>query len=201
MFGLFRKVPRKKIDFVIVGLGNPGVEYEGTRHNVGFEILLEFARQGEFPIFKKLGNALVSEKAISEGHVLLVLPQTFMNLSGEIFEKLNKKYDYELPACLLVVHDDMDLPLGVIRYRAKGSSGGHNGLKSIEACLGTQEYNRIKFGIGRNEIGVIDHVLGKWNEEERNVLSGRINEAVQSLFFWLRNLDKRELINSSYNRN
>jgi len=145
-------------------------------------------------------NMLISKKQLPEGLVLLVLPQTYMNSSGEVLRNLSSQYEFTKED-LLVVHDDMDLPLGELRYRVKGSSGGHNGLKSIESCLGTSDYDRLKFGIGRGKVAVLEYVLGRWSEEERLVIDKRIEEAARALLFWVQNKDKRELINSSFNRN
>jgi PTH1 family peptidyl-tRNA hydrolase len=200
MFRFFRKPSKSRVDFVIVGLGNPGLKYEGTRHNIGFDLLRRFSEQQGFQKFKALGNAMVCEKAMPMGVVLLVLPQTFMNASGEVFGNLSDKYDFQTKD-LLVVSDDMDLKLGELRFREKGSSGGHNGLKSIEAALGTNEYQRLKFGIGRKGESVLDFVLGHWGEEEKSIVTERVDIAVGSLLFWIQNKDKRELINSSFNRN
>lgn len=200
LFLFSRKQAKARLDFLVIGLGNPGEKYEGTRHNIGFEVVQKFLVEGQFPPLKVFGNMLVSEKKTPEGLVLLVLPQTYMNDSGEVFKSLAFKYEFAKEE-VLVVHDDMDLPLGELRYRMKGSSGGHNGLKSIEACLGTSEYGRLKFGIGRGKVAVLEHVLGHWNEEERLVVDKKIEEAVKALLFWVQNKDKRELINSSFNRN
>lgn len=198
---LFSRKPAKtRLGYIIIGLGNPGEKYEGTRHNIGFDVVQKFLMLGEFSQFKFFGNMLISEKKMPEGVVLLVLPQTYMNVSGEIFKKLSEKYEFTKEA-VLVVHDDMDLPLGELRYRVKGSSGGHNGLKSIEAGLGTSEYERLKFGIGRGKMAVLEFVLGRWSVEERLVVDNRLEEAAKALLFWVQNKDKRELINSSFNRN
>ena len=200
MFRFFRKASKTRLSFVVIGLGNPGLKYKGTRHNIGFDILERFSKLNGFPEFKTLGNAMVSEKSIPEGVVLLVLPQTYMNASGEVFEKLSDKYEFQKED-VLVVHDDLDLALGELRYRESGSSGGHNGLKSIEAALGTRDYSRLKFGIGRGSEAVLDYVLGQWREEEKSVVIERVDSATKGLLFWLQNKEKRELINSSFNRN
>ena len=200
MFRFFRKPSKIRLDFLVIGLGNPGLQYDGTRHNIGFDIVQRFSRQNGFPKFKVIGNALVSEKRMPVGVVLLVLPQTFMNASGEVFKNLSDWYEYQKED-LVIIHDDMDLSLGGLRFREKGSSGGHNGLKSIEAFLGTNEYQRIKFGIGRGGESVLDFVLGHWVDDEKPVVTERVEAAVSSLLFWLQNKDKRELINSFFNRN
>lgn len=195
-----RKSAKTQLGYLVVGLGNPGEKYEGTRHNIGFEIVQKFLVQSEFPQFKFFGKMLISEKKMPEGVVLLVLPQTYMNGSGEVFKKLSDRYEFTKEE-VLVVHDDMDLPLGELRYRVKGSSGGHNGLKSIEAGLGTSEYARLKFGIGRGKVAVLEYVLGRWSGEERLVVEDKLEKAAKALLFWVQNKDKRELINSSFNRN
>ena len=200
MFRFFRKASKTRLGFLVIGLGNPGEKYEGTRHNIGFDILVRFSKLNDFPKFKKLGNALVSEKVLPEGVVLLVLSQTYMNASGEVLGNLSGKYEFQRED-LLVVHDDLDLALGELRYRGSGSSGGHNGLKSMESALGTKDYSRLKFGIGRGSETVLEYVLGRWRVEEKNEVEERVDTAAKCLLFWIQNKDKRELINSSFNRN
>jgi len=199
-FLFFQKRKKTRLDFLVIGLGNPGEKYEGTRHNIGFDVVLRLLADKEFSSLVVFDNMLISKKQLPEGLVLLVLPQTYMNSSGEVLRNLASRYEFTKED-LLVVHDDMDLPLGELRYRVKGSSGGHNGLKSIEACLGTSDYDRLKFGIGRGKVAVLEYVLGRWSEEERLVIDKRIEEAARALLFWVQNKDKRELINSSFNRN
>jgi len=199
-FLFFPKLKKTRLDFLVIGLGNPGEKYEGTRHNIGFDVVLRLLAEKEFSPLVVFDNMLISKKQLPEGLVLLVLPQTYMNSSGEVLRNLSSQYEFTKED-LLVVHDDMDLPLGELRYRVKGSSGGHNGLKSIESCLGTSDYDRLKFGIGRGKVAVLEYVLGRWSEEERLVIDKRIEEAARALLFWVQNKDKRELINSSFNRN
>ncbi|PSR28807.1 peptidyl-tRNA hydrolase, PTH1 family [Sulfobacillus thermosulfidooxidans DSM 9293] len=160
----------------IVGLGNPGLDYAKTRHNAGFLALDRLAaRRGGHFVRNRFG--LVSKW----GNIILLKPLTFMNLSGEAVGALAKFY--KLPAqSILVISDDLDLPLGKIRVRAHGSSGGHNGLKSITHVLGTDQFPRIKIGISRppEHVEVIDWVLGRFSREEWKVLDGVLDEVAEA---------------------
>jgi PTH1 family peptidyl-tRNA hydrolase len=170
----------------VVGLGNPGAEYSGTRHNVGFAVLDEVARQAGCSFKKKWRfDALVAEWAAASGKVLLAKPQTFMNRSGTAVGAL-LKWRKILPAELLVVVDDADLPLGELRMRPGGGTGGHNGLRSITESLGgAEEFMRLRVGIGRSDRpgqDITDHVLGEFRAAERPVAEqavARGAEAVQ----------------------
>ncbi len=160
--------------FLYVGLGNPGEKYQDTRHNIGFKTLDFFAKEsGVFFSEDKLG-ALTSVKYKART-LYLLKPNTFMNLSGKAVrywkQELKIKDDN-----LLVITDDLSLDFGTIRIRKKGSHGGHNGLKDIEATLQTSKYARLRFGIGKNfaKGQQVDYVLGEWLEEEKRVLSERL---------------------------
>lgn len=131
---------------LICGLGNPGPKYEKTRHNVGFRVLDAYAEQEEFPPFEERGKALVSEKGSGSAKVILMKPLTFMNLSGVAVQELIQFYKIDLKD-LLVIYDDVDLPLGTLRYREKGSAGTHNGMKSIVETLATLDFPRLRIGI------------------------------------------------------
>lgn len=135
-----------KINWVVVGLGNPGADYEQTRHNLGFTLVERIAKEANSQIKREECRALIGRAEIAGKTVELVKPQTFMNLSGESLACLLKKPERSIRK-LIVVSDDLALPLGRIRLRAKGSDGGHNGLKSIAACAKTQEYIRLRIGI------------------------------------------------------
>lgn len=162
---------------LIVGLGNPGREYENTRHNIGFTIIDRFAKENSFSEFKDKFQGLISEKNINGEKVLLLKPQTYMNLSGNSivqvvnFYKINPKED------LIVIYDDMDLELGRIRVKPKGSSGGHNGIKSIISCVG-EEFLRIKCGIGKiqNKAETVNFVLGRFRKEEEELVEEMIKK-------------------------
>jgi len=159
-------------DFLIVGLGNPGREYDATRHNVGFCVLDRLAAGANVKIDRAKFSALTCLARIGGKKVLLMKPQTFMNLSGQAVRQAADFY--KLPAeCVIVVHDDIDLPVGRIRVRPTGSAGGHNGLKSIIACLGTQDFLRVKVGVGAKpnpEYDLADWVLSRFSAQEKKLL-------------------------------
>ncbi len=160
----------------IVGLGNPGLDYAKTRHNVGFMVLDRLAeRKGGFFVRNRFG--LLSKW----GGIFLLKPLTYMNLSGEAVGALTQFYKLD-PASILVVSDDVDLPLGKIRVRARGSSGGHNGLKSITQALGTDQFPRIKVGISRppDPERMIDWVLGRFTRDEWKILDDGLEHAVEA---------------------
>ncbi len=165
---------------MVVGLGNPGKQYEKTRHNIGFEILdiLAADRNWSWEVEKKW-KALVARQG---SDLVLVKPQTFMNLSGEAVAKIARFFKVE-PSEVLVVYDDVDLPLGKLRFRKSGSAGGHNGIKSIIQCLGGDGFPRLKFGIGHSGGGrkMIGHVLGKFSEDEQNELEKNMARATEGV--------------------
>ncbi len=163
---------------LIVGLGNPGQQYEGTRHNLGFAILDEWILQeGLSFVTQRKQQALVAKS----GALILAKPQTFMNLSGRSVQSLVRFYQVPLSQ-ILVVYDDKDLELGKLRFKQKGSAGGHNGMKSIMQSLGSQEINRLKLGIGGvDKSSVTGHVLGKFSSQEQEVLPAFFDEAKQAI--------------------
>lgn len=166
---------------LIVGLGNPGRKYEATRHNAGFIALDLIADKFNIDIDKEKMKALVGEGNIRGEKVILVKPQTFMNLSGEAVGAVARWYKIE-PEDILVIYDDMDLDLGRIRIRKKGSAGGHNGIKSLIQHLGTEEFPRIKIGIGRPaEKGTIDYVLGVFPQGDIPELEKALDLTVNAL--------------------
>lgn len=152
---------------LIVGLGNPGKEYENTRHNVGFDIIDMIAKENNFPTFKEKFQGLLSEKIINGEKVILLKPQTYMNLSGNSIVQVVKFYKIDSETEMTIIYDDMDLPLGKIRIKANGSAGGHNGIKSIISHLG-DKFLRVKCGIGKakSKEENIGFVLGKFNQGE-----------------------------------
>jgi PTH1 family peptidyl-tRNA hydrolase len=163
---------------LIVGLGNPGLQYEGTRHNFGFMVVDAYARQHGLR-FRRTRYGAVAETR-DQGWILK--PHTFMNLSGQAVGPFCRDHHVAI-GDLIVVCDDLDLPLGSLRIRRSGSSGGHNGLKSISAALGTTEFSRLRMGISRPpaEIPVIDWVLGRFPRSDRATVRDQIERAVAAL--------------------
>lgn len=171
---------------VIVGLGNPGSKYAGTRHNVGFDVIDYLAAAPGCTPFREKFEAFVAELKEGEETVLLVKPLTFMNLSGRSVRAAIDFYKLPLGE-LLVVCDDFNLPLGKLRIRPKGSHGGQNGLRSIQEHLGTDEYTRLRIGVGEPAPGdAIDHVLSKFRPGERKAVEDAIATAAQAALVWLR---------------
>lgn len=154
---------------IIAGLGNPTKEYEGTRHNVGFQVIDKIAEKYNIAVDAKKGRAYVGKGIIEGQKVLLVKPQTYMNLSGESIRELVDYFKVDPKEELLVIYDDISLNPGQIRIRKKGSAGGHNGIKNIIANLGTSVFPRIKVGVGEKPKGydLADYVLGKFSKEDR----------------------------------
>lgn len=154
---------------LVVGLGNPGPEYDGTRHNVGFELVNRLAAERDLKW--KRDRKFRSKIASANASLVLTKPLTYMNLSGNAVARLQRFHKLD-PDQILVVYDDVDLPIGRIRFRPEGSAGGHNGIKSLIEYLGTKEFPRLKIGIGsaggRGEM--VGHVLGKFSQEEREEL-------------------------------
>lgn len=171
---------------LIVGLGNPGEAYRNTRHNVGFEVVRSFAQQRGLTF--RHASHLIGEVAmgqIADRKVLLLLPTTFMNSSGDAVKRCVDYYKVPLDQ-LLVVCDDIALGLGSMRIRARGSSGGHNGLKSVEAHLRTSYYMRYRIGVGSpSGKDLVDHVLGKFTLEEMPIVDQMVGKAVEVLLLYL----------------
>jgi PTH1 family peptidyl-tRNA hydrolase len=171
---------------LIVGLGNPGAEYSRTRHNIGWMIVDELARRHELRIEKKNHDARIGGGAISGQRVLLAKPQTYMNLSGKAVAALMNFYRIE-PSKLLVVCDDLNLPVARLRLRAGGSDGGQNGLKSVAQMIGTRDYARLRFGIGmppeaeRQERGTAAYVLRPFAAEEIPHVEAAISRACECI--------------------
>lgn len=152
---------------LIAGLGNPGVEYAATRHNIGFDMITFLSDKYDIRLGTREGKALTGKGMINGNKVILAQPQTYMNLSGESIRALMDYYKLSLDE-LVVIYDDISLEVGQIRVRKKGSAGGHNGIKNIIAHLGTQEFARIKIGVGAKPEGrdLVKHVLGRFSKEE-----------------------------------
>jgi len=172
---------------VIVGLGNPGREYAGNRHNIGFICLNHFARRNSIRWDKKQANARTGGGTVNGNSILLAKPQTYMNLSGKSVSHLVNKFRVNLDD-LIVIHDDLDLSTGKIRIRRGGGSGGHKGVNSIISELGSRDFIRIRFGIGRpessNEDDIVDFVLSGFTPDEKRAIKPSIalaSEAVACL--------------------
>lgn len=166
---------------LFVGLGNPGKKYEKTRHNIGFFVLDELSNKLNSSFDQKKFNGVLTQINIKGEKVILLKPQTFMNLSGESVSQV-KKYFQIADEDVIVVYDDLDLPVGKLRLREKGSAGGHNGMKNIILHLHTQDIKRIRIGIGNNEmIDQKDYVLGKFTKEEQKLLKESIDLASEAL--------------------
>jgi peptidyl-tRNA hydrolase, PTH1 family len=172
-------------NYLIVGLGNPGKTYRETRHNIGFKVIEAFA-ESKNVIFRKEKDfkGELGKGTESTGTFWLLKPLTYMNLSGEAVKACRDFYRIK-EENILVVSDDFELPFGSLRLRAGGSSGGHNGLKSIEFELGTREYPRLRCGIDKPQDPVTDYVLGEFSDEERRVLPEFIERAVHVIDTWL----------------
>lgn len=165
--------------WMVVGLGNPGPEYAGTRHNLGFEVIDALAQSAKVKLNTRQHRAVFGPATIGGESVLLVKPMTFMNLSGQAIAPLARAKGIK-PERILVLADELDLALGQLRLRAKGSAGGHNGHRSLIASLGTQEYPRIKLGVGKTDRSqTIDFVLGRFDPEERVLANEAVGRACQ----------------------
>ena len=166
---------------LVVGLGNPGKEYKYTRHNMGFMVLDEIAKRLEIYKWKQRDGALYFDTHLDMSRVIFIKPQNYINLSGDVMIKFVKYLNIKTED-ILVISDDLDLPLGSIKIKEKGSSGGHNGLKNIESQLGTNEYKRIKIGISNNkQMDTKDYVLEKLSIKERNYLKPTIEKAADAV--------------------
>ena len=168
--------------FVIVGLGNPGKKYENTRHNAGFIALDALADKYGISISEKKHKALCGSGIIEGNKVLLVKPETFMNLSGESVRSVMDFYKIDPEEDLLIIYDDISLAPGNIRIRKKGSAGGHNGIKSIIAHTGTQNFMRVKVGVGEKPSGwdLADYVLGHFSDEDNTKLKEIMPDIIQA---------------------
>lgn len=167
---------------LIVGLGNPGRRYRGTRHNVGWEVLARLADRAGIRVNEDEGFAEVGRGAIGTQRVLLARPVTYMNVSGEAVRDLRRRHRLR-PADILLIVDDIDLPLGRLRLRAGGSAGGHNGLKSVIEALGTTEFPRLRVGIGRPPLGVdpAEFVLTRFTDREAATVQESLTRAVEAV--------------------
>jgi PTH1 family peptidyl-tRNA hydrolase len=166
---------------LIVGLGNPGLLYKNTRHNVGFEAIEAFCNENNIKLNTNKYDGVFAIETINEQKVLVLRPLKYINLSGEVIAKFINFYNIAIED-VLIVHDDMDLELGRFKLKESGSSAGHNGLKNIEEQLKTQDYKRLKIGISKNnELNKRDYVLGKFNKNEKLVINDIIKESTSIL--------------------
>ncbi len=171
---------------LIVGLGNPGRRYRGTRHNIGWEVLNRLARDHDISIATEAGWAEIGRGTIGDQRVILARPQTYVNVSGTAVADLRRRHRIALPD-LLVIFDDLDLPAGAVRMRAQGSHGGHNGLRSIIDALGTTAFARVRIGIGRPPAGVdpADFVLQRPSAAARLLLDEAVAHAAECVALWI----------------
>lgn len=181
---------------LIVGLGNPGDKYQGTRHNVGFDVIDALARQEGLKLTDQKFRSDYTIWRVGDEKVLLVKPYTFMNLSGEAVLPLMSYYNIS-PDELVVVYDDLDLEPGKLRLRQSSSAGGHNGVKSIIEMLGTQDFKRVKIGIGRPQYGrkVVDHVLQRFDTDDRALIEQKIDQTTGLLRAWAKGETFVQLMN------
>lgn len=170
---------------LVVGLGNPGREYRGTRHNVGFEVIDALAKRYRIPVKSRRNKALVGEGRIAGEEVLLAKPQTLMNRSGESVAGLVRRYRLALEDVLVIV-DDVNLSLGRLRIRARGSAGGHKGLRSIIKHLGSEEFARLRMGIGSPDRDAVEYVLSRFKRAERPSVQAMIRQAAEAVATLLR---------------
>ena len=182
IFDLFKKIETKAdttpVSFIIAGLGNPGAQYEKTRHNVGFVAIDYIAEKLGVRIDRAKFHSLVAEAKIGNARVLLMKPQTYMNNSGVAIGEAAAFYKIT-PDRVLILHDEISFEPGMVRIRRKGSAGGHNGLKSIISHIGSEEFPRIKIGVGKKpnpEYDLADWVLGKLSEDDAKSLSLRYED-------------------------
>jgi len=169
---------------LVVGLGNPGSRYDGTRHNVGYVVIDLLAQSPHTGRFQERFNGAVSELLEVQTRILLVKPLTFMNLSGSCVRRFVEYYQLPIED-LLIVCDDVNLALGKLRLRKRGSAGGHKGLRDIQAHLCTTEYARLRIGVGAAEPGeLIDHVLSRFQQAERPVIKEAAERAAQAVMVW-----------------
>lgn len=152
-------------DYYIVGLGNPGGKYAHTRHNAGFDVIEILSQRHGIPVRMHMYNARLGKGEIAGKRVVMTMPQTYMNNSGESVKEMAKALGVKASQ-LILVYDDIDLKMGTVRIKARGSAGTHNGMKSVIYHLQTEEFMRVRVGIGKPEGGIIDHVLGEYTDKQ-----------------------------------
>lgn len=165
--------------YIIVGLGNPDRKYQGTRHNIGFDVIDAVAEKNHITVGEKKHKALIGKGVVGGRRVVLVKPQTYMNLSGESVRQVIDFYKVDEKSELIVISDDVSLDVGQIRIRKKGSAGGHNGLKNIILHLGHDEFQRVRMGVGEKPEGydLADYVLGHFSDKEREIMDESVRRA------------------------
>ena len=166
--------------FLIVGLGNPGIQYENTRHNIGFNVIDNISKEYNIDINREKFKGVYGEGFIANTKVILLMPTTYMNLSGESIREVVDFYKLSNEQ-IIVIYDDISLDVGRIRLREKGSAGGHNGIKSIIANLGTDIFPRIKVGVGQPDVDLVKYVLGKFTKEEMDILKYSIDASTKAV--------------------
>ncbi len=167
---------------LVAGLGNPGRDYAGTRHNIGFGVIARISDKYNIPLTGKEHKAICGKAMIRGEKVILAQPQTFMNLSGECVRSLVDYYKLESED-IIIAYDDIDLEVGQLRIRSKGSAGGHNGIKNIISHLGTNEFPRVKVGVGGKPEGgdLVRHVLGRFSREDEKMIGEVLDVAVEAV--------------------
>lgn len=179
---MFSFMKKGKIEYIIAGLGNPGPKYANTRHNAGFMAMDMLAKEQGFEYKKLKFHALIADEMVGDKRCLLMKPQTMMNNSGEaIYEAANY---YNIPdENIIIIYDDISLDVGKTRIRRKGSAGGHNGIKSIIECLGTDEFPRVKVGVGKKpnaSYDLVKWVLGEFPKEQNDALSDALKNSIEA---------------------
>ena len=169
--------------YIIVGLGNPDGQYQNTRHNIGFEVIDVIAAKNNIAVSERKHKAIIGKGFVGGQKVVLVKPQTYMNLSGESVREVIDFYKIDEKSELIVISDDVSLDVGQIRIRKKGSAGGHNGLKNIILHLGHDEFHRVKMGVGEKPEGydLADYVLGHFPKEEREIMDESAKRAADAI--------------------
>lgn len=178
--GFFSFGKRGKIEYIIAGLGNPGKKYENTRHNAGFKAVDLLAKEEGFEFKKMKFHALIADEVLAGKRCLIMKPQTMMNLSGEAIVEAAQYYNIP-DEKIIVIFDDVSLDVGKIRVRRKGSAGGHNGIKSIISCLGSEDFPRVKIGVGKKpspEYDMVSWVLGEISAEKQTEFNEALPNAV-----------------------
>jgi len=185
--------------YLVVGLGNPGVEYENTRHNVGFKVIDKLVDMYKISMDRKKFKGICGDLRIGSEKVILLKPQTYMNLSGESVNEVVNYFDIPNEN-IIVLHDDVSLDVGRLRIRKKGSSGGQNGIKNIIKMLNSDEFNRVKIGVGKAEHDMVSHVLGKFPNEEEKVMEKVYDDAAKCVVYMIENdVDKAMNVFNGYN--
>lgn len=171
----------------IIGLGNPGRKYENTRHNIGFMVIDELLRRYQTTLSREKFNGLYTIEHIKQEKVLFVEPQTFMNRSGECIRPLIDYFNIDLDN-VLVIYDDLDLPIGKIRLRQQGGHGGHNGIRSLIDHLGTKKFKRIRVGIGRptQQMSIVDYVLQRFSSDQLDGVNESIMQSADACEQWFK---------------